>query len=613
MQIDYKAIGFKCGLEIHQRLATGTKLFCSCPNAQEDDREIARIERYQRAVAGELGKMDMSSKFEESKKRKFVYSIPLKSSCLVELDEEPPHEVSSEAVEIALSIAKALNLEVFDELEPMRKEVVDGSDTSAFQRTIMVGMAGSLSVEGVKVDVQMASLEEESSGIIDSKDSTATYDISRLGMPLIEIDTSPGIPNPGAARSIALHIGTILRLTGRVQRGIGSIRQDVNVSIRGGARIEIKGLQDVASMDRFIENEVLRQSELIRISKLLTERNASVGKAMEVTKLFSSTAAQIIARALSNHGRVYGVALHGFEGIMGRELGEGRRLGTEISEYAKMAGVNGIIHGDEDMQKYGITQAELSALRKALSLGKGDSFLLVAANGEKALSAASLAASRAEMAISRVPPETRAAINDERCLTRFMRPLPGGSRMYPETDARPVFITKAMLEKADREKPDIQDIMKNLVKQLGDEELAHRMMLSRNFKLYNTIVERTHSDPQFVANILLQKFTELSREGVKVEDISENAIIDIFREYAEKRVTKQGIAEILRQAPSTASIESIIKEKGLARISGPKLKELISKEFPGIDKELARKKIMSKYRFNIDGAELNELLSRQGH
>ena len=144
MQIDYKGIGFKCGLEIHQRLATSTKLFCSCPNVSPSDREIARVERQQRAVAGELGSTDRSSKFEESKKRRFVYVVPSETSCLVELDEEPPHEVSKEAVEIALSVARGLGMEIFDELEPMRKEVVDGSDTSAFQRTIMIGMNGEI-------------------------------------------------------------------------------------------------------------------------------------------------------------------------------------------------------------------------------------------------------------------------------------------------------------------------------------------------------------------------------------------------------------------------------------------------------------------------------------
>ncbi|MCL5430717.1 MAG: Glu-tRNA(Gln) amidotransferase subunit GatE, partial [Candidatus Marsarchaeota archaeon] len=346
MPIDYKSIGFKCGLEIHQRLATSTKLFCSCPNASASDTEIAKVERQQRAVAGELGSTDRSSKFEESKKRRFIYAVPSGTSCLVELDEEPPHDVSREAIGIALSVARGLGMEIFDELEPMRKEVVDGSDTSAFQRTIMVGMNGEIKVNGMRIAIPFASLEEESSGIIENNDEYALYDISRLGVPLIEIDTSPDIPSPAAAKDVALHIGTLLRLTGKVQRGIGSIRQDVNVSIKDGSRVEIKGLQEVGAIAEYIENEVKRQLALVAIMAELKSRKAGVGSPKDVTKVFSGTASQLIKRSLSTGGKVIGIPLYKFEGIIGRELGEGRRLGTEISEYAKMSGVKGIIHGD---------------------------------------------------------------------------------------------------------------------------------------------------------------------------------------------------------------------------------------------------------------------------
>ena len=610
MQIDYKGIGFKCGLEIHQRLATSTKLFCSCPNVSPSDREIARVERQQRAVAGELGSTDRSSKFEESKKRRFVYAVPSETSCLVELDEEPPHEVSKEAVEIALSVARGLGMEIFDELEPMRKEVVDGSDTSAFQRTIMIGMNGEIEVNGMRIAIPFASLEEESSGIIENNDEYALYDISRLGVPLIEVDTSPDIPSPAAAKDVALHIGTLLRLTGKVQRGIGSIRQDVNVSIRGGSRVEIKGLQEVGVISEYIENEVKRQLALVEIMAVLKSRKASVGNPKDVTAVFSGTASQLIKRSLSSGGRVIGMPLYKFEGIIGRELGEGRRLGTEISEYAKMAGVKGIIHGDEDLKGYGITEGELASLHKSLGIKKGDSFILIAAQEAQARKAAGLAASRAEMAMTVVPPETRAAINDDRHLTRFMRPLPGGSRMYPETDARPIQITKALLDKADLSKPQLEKEFSALKKQLGSEKLASEMIMSPRLQLYREILSSTKVEPSTLANVLLQKFTELKRNGYDADSIGTEKLAHVFGAYSSKRITKQAIEELLKRLSSGGekNVDMLISD-GLERFSREKVISIIKSEFKSERPEFLKKAIMSKYRLNIDGETLESVTS----
>ena len=609
MQIDYKSIGFKCGLEIHQRLATATKLFCSCPNSSDSDREIAKVERQQRAVAGELGSTDRSSKFEESKKRRFVYAVPSGTSCLVELDEEPPHEVSKEAIGIALSVARGLGMEIFDEIEPMRKEVVDGSDTSAFQRTMMIGMNGEIGLKGMRIAIPFASLEEESSGIIENNDDYALYDISRLGMPLIEIDTSPEIPSPDAAKDVALHIGTLLRLTGKVQRGIGSIRQDVNVSIREGSRVEIKGLQEVGAIAEYIENEVKRQLALVAIIGELRSRKAGVGAAKDVTRVFAGTGSQLIRRSLSSGGKVIGIPLYGFEGMIGKELGEGRRLGTEISEYAKMSGVKGIIHGDEDLEGYGIASDEVASLRKELGIKKGDSFILIAAPEQQARKAAELAASRAKMAIELVPPETRAAINDDRHLTRFMRPLPGGSRMYPETDARPIKVTKALLDEADARKPQLEKEFSALKKQLGSEKLASEMIMSPRLQLYREIVSSTSAEPSVVANVLLQKFTELKRNGYEADSIGADKLSQVFEAYSSKRITKQAIEELLK-ALSKDSAEDVGKliSRGLERFSREKVLSIIKSEFKSEKPESLKKAIMSKYRLNIDGETLESVI-----
>ena len=319
----YKEMGFMCGLEIHQRLATSEKLFCSCtarlPAPEEKDSAVIR--RHQKAVAGELGLVDRAAKFEEEKRREFVYRINNGHACLVDLDEEPPHGMNGEALSIALSIASSMSMHVPEEIQPMRKQVVDGSNPSGFQRTTKIGMDGFIEPAGHKVNIVSMFLEEESAGIESNSPGEIVYDTSRIGIPLVEIDTDPYLRSPAEAKEVALRLGVMLRLTGKVQRGIGSIRQDVNVSIRGGARVEIKGLQDLDALDKFIENEVLRQQRLIGIKEELgSKKGVEIGPPKDLTAMLGNTNAKIISKAISSGGIVLGFALHGFRGVLGRRI-----------------------------------------------------------------------------------------------------------------------------------------------------------------------------------------------------------------------------------------------------------------------------------------------------
>ncbi len=608
---EYKKLGFMCGLEIHQRLDTREKLFCGCSTEPDADL-IAKVSRNQRAVAGELGEIDPSAKFEENKRRRFTYNVFKDSTCLVDIDEEPPHEVNREALMIALSMAESMKMRVSAELEPMRKEVVDGSDPSAFQRTILLGYDGSINVNGVEIGIPFLALEEESSGIESSKEDGITYNVDRLGVPLIEIDTFPYIPTPAMAKETALYIGTLLRITGKVKRGIGTIRQDVNVSIKGGARVEIKGLQDISQMDRFIENEIRRQRELLGIREKLKSSKARVHEPVEVTKAFSNTGSMLVRRALERNGCVFAFGLEGFKGVLGKEINPDRRLGSEISDYAKMGGVNGIIHSDESMEKYGFKDEEMRSLGKALSLKDGDSFIIVTGERKTAEKAARLAMERAKYALIGVPLETRGSINDESATTRFLRPLPGGSRMYPETDAKPIRITEKLISEARASAPNLDMEKGSLEKELSDPVLAGRMLMSPRLPLYKRIISSTKADKKFVANVLLQKFTELSRGGVAIEGIREERIIETFDAYANERITKQAIDEILKSlAKKDSDVGSIVKGLSLERISGKRLEELVSSFKSRLktgDRNQLRNEIMAKHRLNVDGEELNRLL-----
>jgi Glu-tRNA(Gln) amidotransferase subunit E-like FAD-binding protein len=272
---DYDKLGFMCGLEIHQQLA-GKKLFCECPSRIRKDAPDFTILRRLRASAGESGKVDKAALHEQQKSKLFEYQGYNDTTCLVELDEEPPHPVNKSAIETAIVMAKLLNMKIVDSVQFMRKTVIDGSNVSGFQRTALIGYDGFVIVDGRKIKVDSLCLEEEACQVIERTKEKDTYNLSRLGIPLLEIATAPDIKTPEECREVAGHIGMLLRSTGKVLRGIGTIRQDVNVSIRGGARTEIKGFQEIRSIPIVINNEIGRQISLIHEGvKLVPEvRNA---------------------------------------------------------------------------------------------------------------------------------------------------------------------------------------------------------------------------------------------------------------------------------------------------------------------------------------------------
>ncbi len=259
--------GLKCGLEIHQQLDTEHKLFCNCKARLSSEKPIAVITRKLRPVAGELGEIDIAALHETLQNKEFNYNLYPEESCEVEADEEPPHELNTEALEIALRIALKLNCTIPDELHIMRKQVLDGSNTTGFQRTLLVGLNGWIDTKHGRVGIENVSLEEESAQIIKREKNSVVYGLDRLGIPLIEIGTAPDIKTPEQAKEVAEHIGMVLRGTGKVKRGIGTIRQDLNVSIKGGQRVEIKGVQELKMIPKIIENEISRQQGLIKKGK----------------------------------------------------------------------------------------------------------------------------------------------------------------------------------------------------------------------------------------------------------------------------------------------------------------------------------------------------------
>tara|TARA_Y100000310_G_scaffold329554_1_gene399649 strand:+ start:12421 stop:13866 length:1446 start_codon:yes stop_codon:yes gene_type:complete len=263
-EIDYGKIGLKCGLEIHQQLDT-KKLFCNCPSLLRQDNPDIEIKRKLHAVAGESGEIDTAASYEFSKNKDFIYQ-GYDTTCLIELDESPPREINKESLKIALQISLLLNAKIFTTTQIMRKTVIDGSNTSGFQRTVLIAKDGFVETSYGKVMIETICLEEDSARIISRDNENMVYRLDRLGIPLIEIATAPDIKNPVQAKEVALHLGNILR-SFKVKRGIGTIRQDVNVSIRNGKRVEIKGVQNLDLIKKSVEKEAERQYGLVNNKK----------------------------------------------------------------------------------------------------------------------------------------------------------------------------------------------------------------------------------------------------------------------------------------------------------------------------------------------------------
>ena len=267
--LNYKDLGFKAGLEVHQQLDT-KKLFCDCPSLVNDPNKASiRIKRYLRAVVGETGEIDIAARHEEAKKKYYVYEAAPTSSCLIEIDEEPPKTINQKALEIAVNVARLLHMSIVDEIQVMRKIVIDGSNTTGFQRTALIGRNGYVETAKGNVAIPTLLLEEEAAKKIDQNEESVTYRLDRLGVALLEISTDASLQDPEHVKEAASIIGMMLRSVGSMKRGIGSIRQDVNVSVKGGARTEIKGFQELKSIPRVIEQEIQRQLNEIKQGKTL--------------------------------------------------------------------------------------------------------------------------------------------------------------------------------------------------------------------------------------------------------------------------------------------------------------------------------------------------------
>ena len=600
--------GVKIGLELHQRLSTKHKLFCKCSTRGNED-NIREIRRKLHAVPSELGKVDPAALFESKKAPLHAYDFYKDTCCLVENDDEPPHDINEEAIGMGLMINGMMNAESMDEIHFMRKTVIDGSNTSGFQRTAIVGLNGKISVKlsdgkEKEIGIQTIAVEEESCGIIgEQKGKMERFRLDRLGIPLVEIATTPVIRSGREAKEVAEHMGLMLRSTGKMMRGIGTIRQDINVSIPEGARIEIKGVQDLDLIERVIDNEISRQKNLIKIiSKIKTIRESNPKiedelKMEDVTDIFKNANSKFIKKAVESGQAVLAAKFKSMKGLFGIELYPDFRYGSELSGYAKTHGMGGIIHCDEDMGKYGFAE-EVAKLTKKLNVDNGDGWVMVVGERSKCESALSAVYKRAYE--TKIPEETRRA--DLEGKTHYMRPLPGAARMYPETDVRPLRITEDIMKKAESV-PSFKELEERVRKMLNA-EMAQKMIRSEKLNLFLELADGG-VEPTLAAVTCEDTLKALRRDGFDVGKIGEERIKETLMLYKDDKIVKSAIPEILKEAARNPreGAEGLAKKMNLAKITGNELRELVSRE--GI-KDL--QSLMVKYRLNVDPQEAKEIM-----
>ncbi len=573
--MNYEELGLKMGLEIHQQLNTEKKLFCPCKCELTNEKPDYTLLRYLRPTQSELGKIDRAA-FEESRRKlEFIYESYDHETCLVESDDEPPHPLNMEALEIALTIASLLNMNVVDEFHTMRKQVIDGSNTGGFQRTGLIATDGHIETGHGKVVIENLCLEEDAARRIGEQKGKMIFRLDRLGIPLLEVTTDPSIRHPEQVRDVAYQLGQVLRST-KVKRGLGTIRQDLNISIAEGARVEIKGVQDLDTMPKMVENEVKRQIGLIEIRNELQERNANVDENIhDVSKLFDETESKIISRAISKGGKVLAIKLMGFKGLIKKEIQPGRRFGTELAGYAKKMGVSGLFHTDE-LPAYGITIEEVKSLEDHLELSNQDAFILVADEEEKARNAIIEVQRRAKTALIGVPEETRKVLDDAN--SEYLRPLPTASRMYVETDIQTTVIKRNYLEGIQANLPELPDEKKHrIIKEYGlSQDIANQLVRLERADDFEYIITKTNLDPTTVGSTLAYTLKELKRDGKDISKLDNEILVETFVLADSGKIAKDAVNEILNGiCDDVGSPEEIAIKLNLVMLSESDVESII--------------------------------------
>jgi glutamyl-tRNA(Gln) amidotransferase subunit E len=624
-ELDIDKIGLKVGLEIHQQLSTNKKLFCNC-SSTETSEFTSKFSRKLRATKSELGTYDPAALFESTKSKRMIYYTNPDSCCLVEQDEEPPHDLDHDTKNIAILIASSLKSNIFSEIYPMRKMVIDGSNTSGFQRTMLISQGGYLDVEGRKIGIQSICLEEDAAKLLDDRETERDFSLERLGIPLVEIALEPVKAGPSEMRKIALALGRLLRTTKKVARGLGSIRQDVNVSVNNSGVVEVKGVQQLDQLEKVVEYEAKRQHGLILISEKLAKLNLEkISKredVIDITEIMKECKSKIIQKSLKEKAVIKAIKIKNFSGMFSFSPYENIRLGKELGQLVRFFGIGGIFHSDE-LPNYGIENSDIEKIKNLIKNNDNDGFLIIAGKDSTIDFAIDSIINRIDDAKLGVPAETRMATQTGE--TVYLRPRPGASRMYPETDILPIIVSKDEINFAEKNIPkswneSLCDLQK---KYELNPQLAEQIFDSEYLELFEKISTNKKSSPNFVASVLCSTITNLERRGLDPNLLKHDEIIKTFEFLNVGKISKESVEMILEQIMSgkTKSVDETIQKSSIGTINDEELTKIvdgiIQKNLELINNQGSHSIgslmgiIMKSLRGKASGEKINQLLQKK--
>jgi len=559
---DYAEIGLRSGLEIHQQLLTDKKIFCRCPAGRYSHEYDSEILRHMRPTLSELGEYDGTALMEFKTKKEIIYRLNRDSVCTYEMDDTPPFMMDDHALDIALEVATMLDLNLVDELHIARKQYLDGSIPTGFQRTTIVGVDGWIPYKGRKIGIFQLGLEEDSCREVSDVGHRRVYLTDRLGMPLIEPVTHPDMRTPQEVAEVGDVLRRLMRSTGKVRTGHGATRQDVNVSVRGGTRVEIKGVPSLRRVPRLVYHEAMRQWNLLRIRDLLAERGVTpttfASSVVDVTELLKKTGYQPIRQALEHGAVARCVKLDRFAGVLGEQTQTDTVFAKEFSDRVRvvacLTSLPNIVYSD-DTEKT-IADRAWRSICELAGVGKEDALVLTWGGETDADSGANELEIRAREATEGVPSETRQALKDG--TNGFERILPGPERMYPDTDLPPIALSRGRVDRIRQMvKEPVWEREDRLRKQGLSDDVVAKMAMSPRLPLFGRLVDELDVDPKLAGEVLARRFTAMARNRLDLDVLTDELVTEVFSAYREGRVAREGIVAVLEWLVEAESGEAV--------------------------------------------------------
>ena len=621
---DYAALGFKSGLEIHQQLLTSKKLFCRCPAGRYSVEYNAEILRHMRPTLSELGEYDGTALMEFKTRKEIIYRIHRDTVCTYEMDDTPPFELNGEALDIALGVGLLYGCSMVDEIHIARKQYLDGSIPTGFQRTTIVGVNGSVPFKGRRIGIVQLGLEEDACREVSDVGHLRTYLTDRLGMPLIETVTAPDMRTPQEVAEVGEILRKLVRSTGKVRTGPGAARQDVNVSVTGGTRIEIKGVPRIPNIPLLTYNEATRQYNLLQLREELRRRAITKetfsSKAEDITRLLGKTRYQPIRVALESGSVVQCVLLRGFRGLLRWQTQAETFFAQEISDRVRVVAclttLPNIIHSDSQGET--LASSEWQSIRKSIGATGDDTLVIVWGDRQDAATGASEIAIRAKEATVGIPSETRQALRDG--TNGFERILPGPDRMYPDTDLPPRRITAEHLATVRRNVPQPYWERVEWYRKLGvPPDTIFPLSTSPYAALFAAAVNEWEMSPTLAAVALIQLPKRVSRSLGRPGLFSTETMREILFAVKEGNLAKEGIFPALLRAATGTPFD---RQKLPAALTEPELNLLIEESRreldglklhnPAMTPNVLMGRVMARARGRIDGTYVSGRITAAG-